>query len=47
MLKSRSEVALEIVLDDKDAKEVGVAPAAENVPGKGSDAERDDGKRVK
>ena len=42
MLEFGREVALEIVLDDKDAKEVGVAAGAEDVPGKSGYAERTD-----
>ena len=46
MLEFGGEETLEVVLDDKNAEEIGVAAGAENVPGKGGDAEAGDGQRV-
>jgi len=40
VLEFGSEVALEIVLDDEDAEEIGVAAGAEDVPRECSEAER-------
>ena len=40
MLEFWREIPLEIVFDDEDAKEIGIAAGAENVPRQGSDAER-------
>ena len=42
MLEFRGEIALEIVFDDEDAEEIGIAVGAENVPGQGGHAERGD-----
>ena len=42
-----NQVALEVVLDDEDAEEVGVAASAEDVPGQGSEAEGSDSGRMK
>ena len=36
------EIPLEIVFDDEDAEEVGIAAGAENVPRQGSDTQRRD-----
>ena len=47
VLKLGSEEAVEIVFDDEDAKEVGVAAGAEDVPGKGGEAETGDGDGMK
>jgi len=41
------EEAIEIVFDDKNAEEVGVAVGAENVPGKSGEAEAGNGDGVK
>jgi len=40
VLEFGREVAPEIVLDDEDAEEVGVAAGAEDVPGEGGEAKR-------
>jgi len=40
VLEFGSEEALEVVFDDEDAEEVGVATGAEDVPGQGCCAER-------
>ena len=42
MLKFGREVAFEIVFDDEDAEEVGITARAEDVPGQGRGAERND-----
>src|ERR1700693_1342745 len=42
VLEFGSEVALEIVFDDEDAEEIGVAVGAEDVPGQSSQAESSD-----
>jgi len=42
VLESGGEVALEIMFDDEDVEEVGVAVGAEDVPGKGGATERCD-----
>jgi len=47
VLEFRCEIALEIVLDDEDAKEVGIAAGAEKVPGESSEAEARDGHGMK
>src|SRR5258708_7140505 len=47
VLELGSEEAVEIVLDDKDAEEVGVAAGAEDVPGKSGEAEAGDGDWMK
>jgi hypothetical protein len=47
MLEFWSEVAFEVVLDDKDAEELGIAVSAKYVPGEGGQAETGDGQRVK
>ena len=47
MPEFRSEVALEIVFDDKDAEEVGISAGAEDVPGKSREAEADDADGMK
>ena len=39
MLKHRSEVALEIVLENKNVNEVGIARGAQHVPRQSNDAE--------
>src|SRR5713101_4152920 len=40
VLEFGGEVALEIVLDDEDAEEIGVAAGAEDVPGKTGEGKR-------
>ncbi len=47
VLELRSEEAIEIVFDDEDAEEVGVAAGAEDVPGKRGEAEAGDGDGMK
>src|SRR6266704_3625772 len=47
VLEFGGEVALEIVLDDEDAEEVGVPAGANDVPGQGREAERCDCDGVK
>ena len=47
VLEFGSEEAVEIVLDDEDAEEVGVAVSAKNVPGKCGEAEGGDGDGMK
>src|ERR1700720_2247174 len=47
VLEFGSEEAVEILLDDEDAEEVGVAAGAKDVPGKGGEAETGDGDWVK
>ena len=47
VLEFRSEVALEVVFDDEDAKEVWIAAGAEDVPRESGEAEGDDGDGVK
>jgi hypothetical protein len=47
MLEFGGEVALEIVLDDEDVEEVGVAAGAEDVPGKSSETEGREGDGMK
>ena len=47
VLELRREKAVEIVLDDEDAEEVGVATGAEDVPGKSGEAEAGDGDGMK
>src|SRR5580692_2568284 len=47
VLELGSEEAVEIVLDDEDAEEVGVAAGAENVPGESGEAETGDGDGMK
>ena len=47
VLEFGSEEALEIVFDDEDAKEIGIAAGAENVPGKSGEAEAGDGDGMK
>ena len=42
MLELGSEEAVEIVFDDEDAKEVGITARAQDVPGQGHGAERND-----
>ncbi|OLB38794.1 MAG: hypothetical protein AUH11_05830 [Acidobacteria bacterium 13_2_20CM_57_17] len=42
MLEFGSEIAFEIVLDDENAEEVGIAAGTEDVPGESSEAERSD-----
>src|SRR2546426_4272883 len=42
VLEFGSEVAFEIVLDDEDAEEVGIASGAEDIPGKSGEAEGPD-----
>ena len=42
VLEFGSEVALEIVVDDEDTEEIGVAAGAEDVPGQRCCAERED-----
>src|SRR4029077_17336801 len=42
VLEFRSQVALEVVFDDEDAEEVGVASGAEDAPGQCSKAEGSD-----
>jgi hypothetical protein len=44
MLEFGGEVALEVVLDDEDAEEVGVAAGAEDIPRQSCDAEGGDGR---
>src|SRR6266849_1775482 len=47
VLELGSEEAVEIVLDDEDAEEIGVAAGAEDIPGKSGEAEAGDGDWVK
>ena len=47
VLELGSEEAVEIVLDDEDAEEIGVAAGAEDVPGKSGEAETGDGDGMK
>ena len=47
MLELGSEEAVEIVFDDEDAEEVGVAAGTEDVPGKCGEAEAGDGDGMK
>lgn len=47
VLEFGSEEAVEIVFDDEDAEEVGVAAGAEDVPGKSGETEACDGDGVK
>jgi len=47
VLEFGSEVAFEIVLDDEDAEEVGVAAGTQDIPGEGGQAERGDGGGMK
>ena len=47
MLELGSEIAPEIVFDDEDAEEVGIAACAVDVPGKRGQTEAGDGDRVK
>src|SRR5712692_7333762 len=47
VLEFGSEVAFEIVLDDEDAEEVGIASGAEDIPGKSGEAEGPDRGGVK
>jgi len=47
VLEFGGEIALEIVLDDEDAEEIGIAPGTDDVPGKGRKAEAGNGQRVK
>ena len=42
MLEFGREIALEIVFDDEDAEEIGIAAGTEDVPGQGGQAERRD-----
>ena len=47
MLKFGGEEALEIVLDDENAKKIRIAAGAEDVPGKRGEAKTGDGDGVK
>src|SRR5260370_7879560 len=47
VLEFGGEVALEIVLDDEDAEEVGVAAGAEDIPGEGGGAKKRERRRIK
>ena len=47
MLEFRGEVTFEVVFDDEDAKEIGIAPGAEDVPGESGQAESGDGGGMK
>ena len=47
VLEFGGEETLEIVLDDEDAKEIGIAAGAEDVPGKSGEAEAGDGDGMK
>jgi len=47
VLEFAGEVALEIVLDDEHAEEVGIAPGTDDVPGEGRETEAGDGQRMK
>ena len=47
VLECRSEVALEVVLDDEDAEEVWIAAGAKDVPGQSGEAEGGDGGGMK
>ena len=47
MLELGREEAVEVVFDDEDAEEVGVAVGAEDVPREGGEAETGDGYGVK
>src|SRR5208282_1324214 len=46
MLEDIRDISFEVVLKQKDSKEIGVAPRAENVPGESDDAERSDCDRM-
>jgi len=46
VLKFGGEVALEIMLDDEDAEEIGIAPGTDDVPGKRGETEAGDGDRM-
>src|SRR5271170_3749998 len=47
VLELRGEVALKIVLEDKDAEEIGIAAGAEDVPGERGETETGDGHGMK
>jgi len=47
VLEFGSEEALEVVLNDEYAEEVGVATGAEDIPGQGSERKAGDGDGVK
>ena len=47
VLEFGGEEAFEIVFDDEDAEEIGIAAGAEDVPGKCGEAESGDGSRMK
>ena len=42
MLEFGRQIAFEVVLDDEDVEEIGIAAGAEDVPGQGSQTERGD-----
>jgi len=46
VLEFGREVALEIVLDDEHAEEIGIAPGANDVPGQCGEAETGNGDRM-
>src|SRR6266851_6593673 len=47
MLEFGGDVAFEIVLDDEDAEEIGIAAGAEDVPRESGEAKRDEGDGMK
>jgi hypothetical protein len=47
VLEFGSQVALEVVFDDEDAEEIGIASSTQDVPGRSSEAETSDGHRMK
>jgi len=47
VLEFGREKALEIVFHDEDVEEIGIAPAAKDIPGECGDAERCDSDRMK
>src|SRR5580658_2401139 len=46
MLEDIRDISFEIVLKQKDSNKIGIAPRAEDVPGKGNDQERSDCDRM-
>jgi len=46
VLEFGGDVALEIVLDDEDAEEIGIAAGTKDVPGEGGETEAGDGERM-
>ena len=47
MLEFGRQIAFEVVLDDEDVEEIGIAAGAEDVPRKGGETEAADGDGVK